>query len=99
LTLEAADLLFRGLDRIEDAPGMYRLITLNMVGLVLERMGRRLLGDPGRLIQSYLTACLTSGETRDFAPHLLAHMITEAGTRSRVRKPTFPKSADCRLGR
>lgn len=52
LSSQAIDGLFRGLDRIEDAPGMYRPITLNMVGLVLERMGRTLEGDPGRLIQS-----------------------------------------------
>jgi hypothetical protein len=38
----AWDALFRGLDRIEEARGFYRLITLNMVGLVLERMGQKL---------------------------------------------------------
>jgi hypothetical protein len=81
LAPETADRLFRGLDRIEDAPGMYRLITLNMVGLVLERMGRKLEGDPGRLIQSYLGVCLSHGETRDFARFLLAHMITDLGTK------------------
>src|SRR5262249_20994979 len=68
-------------DRIEDAPGMYRPITLNMVGLVLERMGRTLEGDPGRLIQSYLMACITTSESRDFAKPLLAQMITDAGTK------------------
>jgi hypothetical protein len=64
LSPEAIDALFRGLDRIEDGPGLYRPITLNMVGLVLERMGHTLEGDPGRLIQSYLTACLTTSESR-----------------------------------
>ena len=81
LSLDVSDRLFRGLDRIEDAPGMYRLITLNMVGLVLERMGRTLEGDPRRLIQSYLQTCLTKGDARDFAKPLLAHMITDAGTK------------------
>jgi Leucine-rich repeat (LRR) protein len=81
LSSQAIDALFRGLDRIEDAPGIYRPITLNMVGLVLERMGQTLEGDPGRLIQSYLTACLTRSESRDFAKPLLAHMITDAGTK------------------
>jgi hypothetical protein len=60
---------------------VYRPITLNMVGLVLERMGRTLEGDPGRLIQSYLTACLTTSESRDFAKPLLARMISDAGTK------------------
>jgi hypothetical protein len=87
LSPETGDRLFRGLDRIESAPGMYRLITLNMVGLVLERMGRRLESDPGRLIQSYLTACLKSGETRDFTKRLLAQMITEAGTKEPRTEP------------
>ena len=81
LSVEVSDKLFRGLDRIEDAPGMYRLITLNMVGLVLERMGRTLEGDPGRLIQSYLQTCLTKGDARDFVKPLLANMITDAGTK------------------
>jgi len=81
LSPQAIDGLFRGLDRIEDAPGMYRPITLNMVGLVLERMGRTLEGDPGRLIQSYLTASITTSESRDFAKPVLAQMITDAGTK------------------
>lgn len=81
LSPSALAALFSGLDRIEDAPGIYRPITLNMVGLVLERMGRALEGDPGRLIQSYLTTCLTQGEARDFARPLLARMITDAGTK------------------
>jgi hypothetical protein len=77
----ALDALFRGLDRIEGTPGLYRTITLNMVGLVLERMGRMLEDDPGRLIQSYLKASLTGGLSRDFAKPLLASMITDAGTK------------------
>ena len=47
---EALDALFRGLDRIEEARGIYRLITLNMVGLILERMGQKLDENPERLI-------------------------------------------------
>jgi hypothetical protein len=81
LSSDAIEELFRGLDRIEDAPGMYRPITLNMLGMVLERMGRRLEGDPGRLIQSYLTAGITASESRDFAKPLLSQLITEAGTK------------------
>jgi hypothetical protein len=52
-----------------------------MVGLVLERMGRALEGDPARLIQSYLTTCLTKGDARDFAKPVLSRMITDAGTK------------------
>jgi hypothetical protein len=78
---EAQESLFRGLDRIEEARGIYRLITLNMVGLILERMGQKLEDDPGRLIQRYLLDCLSSGEGHEFARPLLEHMITDAGTK------------------
>ena len=78
---EALESLFRGLDRIEEARGIYRLITLNMVGLILERMGQKLEDEPGRLIQRYLLDCLSSGEGHEFARPLLEHMITDAGTK------------------
>ena len=52
-----------------------------MVGLVLERMSLALEGDPARLIQSYLTTCLTKGDARDFAKPVLSRMITDAGTK------------------
>jgi WD domain, G-beta repeat len=80
LSAEALDALFAGLDRIEEARGLYRPITLNMIGLVLESMGRTLRGDPSKLIQAYLTDSLTA-TSRDFARPLLAEMITEAGTK------------------
>jgi hypothetical protein len=73
--------LFRALDRVEEARGIYRLVTLNMVGLILERMGQRIDEDPGRLIQRYLLECLNSGEGHEFARPLLEHMITDAGTK------------------
>jgi hypothetical protein len=81
LSTTALDRLFRGLDRIEEARGLYRPIALNMVGLVLERMGRALDRDPAQLIQSYLTGCLTEGASRDFAKPVLTNMITDAGTK------------------
>src|SRR6202022_81980 len=78
---EVLDALFHGLDRIEEARGIYRPITLNMVGLILERMGLKLDEDPGRLIQRYLLDCLSSSEGHEFARPLLEHMITDAGTK------------------
>jgi hypothetical protein len=81
LSPEALDSLFRGLDHVEETIGLYRPITLNMVGLVLERMGQTLTGNPARLIQSYLRSCLTASESRDFAKPLLNHMISDAGTK------------------
>jgi hypothetical protein len=81
LSPEALDDLFRGLDQIDGTPGLYRPITLNMVGLVLERMGRTLEGDPSQLVQRYLNECLNGSESRDFAKPLLMNMITDAGTK------------------
>jgi hypothetical protein len=73
--------LFAGLDRIEGTPGLYRPITLNMAGLVLERTGAQLADDPGRLIERYLTGCLAAGKSRDFARQVLEAMITREGTK------------------
>lgn len=81
LSAEAVDELFKGLDRIDGTPGLYRPITLNMVGLVLERMGQTLEGDPAQLVQRYLRDCLVGSESRDFAKRVLTHMITDAGTK------------------
>jgi hypothetical protein len=87
LSPDALNALFRGLDRIEEAPGLYRLITLNMIGLVLDTMGSSLRGDPSKLIQSYLADSLTAGPSRDFARQLLAAMITDAGTKEPHSEP------------
>ena len=94
LTPESIEALLRGLDRIEDTPGLYRPITLNMVGLVLERMGRRLEGDPERLIQSYLVACLSTGESRDFAKPILSVLINESG----MKEPRTEEDIVARTG-
>ncbi|MCA8879079.1 MAG: hypothetical protein KDA73_03790 [Rhodobacteraceae bacterium] len=81
LSPEGYRTLFAGLDRIEDTPGLYRPITLNMVGLVLERMGRRVQGSPDRLVQRYLRDCLASGQSRDFSKLVIGNMITSSGTK------------------
>jgi hypothetical protein len=81
LSPEGYHSLFAGLDRIEEARGLYRPITLNMVGLVLERMNGRIDGDPERLIERYLKDCLAHGKSRDFSRGVLGKMITESGTK------------------
>ena len=81
MTPEALSALFRGLDRIEETKGLYRPISLNMIGLVLERMGATLEGDPEQLIQNYLKASLLTGETKDFVRPVLTQMISDAGTK------------------
>ena len=75
------DRLFAGLDRIEETRGIYRPITLNMVGYVLDREGTTLATDPGRLIERYLKNCVTEGASKDFAKPVLEAMITREGTK------------------
>ncbi len=82
MTPEAIDALFKGLDRIEETRGLYRPISLNMVGLVLERMGQTLEGDPETLIQAYLKSALITGDTKDYVRPLLEMMISDAGTKT-----------------
>ena len=81
LSEEGYNAMFAGLDRVEVARGCYRPITLNMVGLVLERMGTRVAGDPARLIEMYLRNCLSEGRSQDFAKKVLQLMITDSGTK------------------
>lgn len=75
------DALFTGLDRIEDTRGIYRPITLNMIGFVLEKQGATMSADPARLIEIYLKDCITHGPSRDFAKLVLQSMITREGTK------------------
>jgi hypothetical protein len=87
LTREAIALLFKGLDRIEETRGLYRPISLNMIGLVLERMGQTIEGDPETLIQTYLKSALLTGDTKDYVRPLLEVMVSDAGTK-------IPQSGD-----
>ena len=75
------DALFLGLDRIEGLLGLYRPITLNMVGLVMKRTPDGQIKDPSRLIELYLRHCLASGVSRDLVREVLACMITAEGTK------------------
>lgn len=73
--------LFVGLDRIEEARGIYRPITLNMVGFVLERQGDTLSTEPAQLIERYLSDCINFGEAKDFSSSVLGALITREGTK------------------
>ena len=75
------DALFQGLDRIEGLRGLYRLITLNMVGLVMKRTPDDRITDPSRLIERYLLHCLADSISRDLVRGVLACMITAEGTK------------------
>ena len=85
------DRLFAGLDRIEETRGIYRPITLNMIGYVLDREGTTLATDPGRLIQRYLRNCVCEGPSRDFAKPVLEAMITREGTKEAQSETALTK--------
>ncbi|MEM1288354.1 MAG: hypothetical protein AAGH60_08385 [Pseudomonadota bacterium] len=87
LSDSAYDRLFRGLDKIEGTKGLYRPITLNMIGLVLDRMGDTLDTEPEKLIDAYLRSHLIEGDTKDHAAIVAGAMITDAGTKLPVTVP------------
>jgi hypothetical protein len=68
---------------IEENPGLIRPITLNMLGIVLERFGggRPKGTAPGVLIRNYLHEALSESDIADHAPIILAQMISDAGTK------------------
>ena len=74
------DELFQGLDKIENK-GLYRPITLNMVGFVLEREGSMLSREPAKLMEHYLKDCITCDNAQDMIKPVLNAMITSSGTK------------------
>ena len=81
MTRTGFDALFQGLDRIEGLRGLYRPITLNMVGLVMKRTPDGHMRDPSRLIELYLQQCLVGGVSQDLVRSVLALMVTAEGTK------------------
>jgi hypothetical protein len=76
---------------VDDLPGLVRPITLNMLGLILQRArGGALAGTaPGRLIQNYLRGAMAQPGIDDLAPRLLERMITDKGTKRPVDEPNL----------
>ncbi len=76
---------------VDDLPGLIRPITLNMLGLILQRArGGVLAGTaPGRLIQDYLCNAMAQPGIDDLAPRLLERMITEQGTKRPIDEPSL----------
>jgi NACHT domain len=86
LTSESLDDIFGGLDKIEQVPGLYRPITLNVIGLVFSRVTPGTHMHPQKLIQSYLRDSVNSGDTKEYSIPVLASMISDSGTRG-VKNP------------
>ena len=79
---------------VDDLPGLVRPITLNMLGLVLQRArGGVLAGTaPGRLIHNYLCNAMAQPGIDDLAPALLERMITDKGTKRPVDEPNLAEA-------
>jgi len=81
------DTIFQEMGEIEQTRDPFRPITLNMVGLVLDRfsLGERVrlptYGEAGGFVSAYLRSCLARADVRDYAPTILGRMITRAGTK------------------
>src|SRR5262249_32323721 len=84
---ELMDEVFQEIAQIEETIGLVRPITLNMVGLVLDRtalaeersLPRR--WKSGGLVLDYLRHCIGRSDVRDHAREVLRPMITSAGTK------------------
>ena len=79
---------------VDDLPGLIRPITLNMLGLILQRARGGVLADtaPGRLIQDYLRNAMTQPGIDDLAPRLLERMITDQGTKRPIDEPSLAEA-------
>jgi internalin A len=70
-----------GIEAVEEARGLYRPITLNMVGLALSFFDTAVTRSPNTLIQDYLIQAMTQVGIREICPRVLELLITEAGTK------------------
>jgi hypothetical protein len=100
-SLELVERLLNGIDALDDTPGLYRPITLNMMGLMFQRFDREFTGNPNRLVQSYLEGAIRPGVIQSVAPRVVAEMITPAGTKraqtvDRISSATALPTADVR---
>ncbi len=81
------DEVIRQIAEIEEADGLIRPITLNLVGLILARTaidGKPVVPryrEAGGLIYSYLRQCLRRSNVRDHAPGILRRLISPSGSK------------------
>src|SRR5262249_19920279 len=83
LTTEAIEELLRGAARREEAPGLFRPITLNLIGLAFSRTPGRIAAakDPSKMIEHYFEAVLSKPEIRHDAALLLDSLLDTNGRR------------------
>jgi hypothetical protein len=91
--------ILRELSELEDTAGLIRPISLNMVGLVIQRFAGGRLRDVevGQLIKSYLQECLRHKEVADYAAKLLEPMITAHGTKKPMPLNALAVHCGCKV--
>ncbi|MBV8589943.1 MAG: hypothetical protein JO212_07765 [Acetobacteraceae bacterium] len=78
---ELVNRVLDGADALDDTPGLYRPVILNMLGMALQRFDQVFTGRPSRLVQDYLQSAIADGPIRAVAPRVIEKMITEASTK------------------
>jgi hypothetical protein len=78
---ELVDRLLNGADALNDTPGLYRPVTLNMLGLALQDFDRVFTGRAERVVPGYLEAAIADRSIREVAPRVIKEMVTEAATK------------------
>lgn len=74
-----------GAQRVEEINGFFRGITLNMLGLALQKFDREVTSSPRKLIQDYLRDGLLQKEIGPISPSVVRCLITEDGTKQPKR--------------
>jgi Leucine-rich repeat (LRR) protein len=70
-----------GADELDDTPGIYRPIILNMIGLVLQRSDQVFTDRPRRMVQKFLESAMAERPIHDVAPRVIEKLITSASTK------------------
>ena len=80
-TVELTERLLDGAEAVEEVPGIFRPIVLNMLGLALDRLEQNALRRPECLIRDYLIDALQQPGIREISPRLVEPLVTAAGTK------------------
>lgn len=78
---ELVNRLLNGAEALDDTPGLYRPVVLNMLGLALEEFDQSVTRRPERLVQAYLQRAVTAPSIKDIAPAIIDRMISSQGTK------------------
>jgi hypothetical protein len=78
--------LLEGASKLEGNVGLYRPITLNMIGILVDRFGKNLPPkfEPAEFIQTYLREAILEANVGGVAPTLIRRMVTRRGTTSGI---------------